>query len=105
METIFAEEAVSEMAVREGRGEGRQIERQNESEPRGMVGRECLKREERARREALRFVFWRNGDAGNMSPTDIRIGIPESASHRPEAHVFPFLCRVGSGFLFFPVLN
>lgn len=36
----------------------------------------------------------RNDDAGNMSPTDTRIGIPESASYRPEAHVFPFPCRV-----------
>jgi len=40
-----------------------------------------------------------------MSRTDIRIGIPESASYRPEAHVFPFPCRVGSGFLFFLVRN
>lgn len=38
METIFAEEAVSEMAVCEGGR--RQIERQNESEPRGDSGTE-----------------------------------------------------------------
>lgn len=52
----------------------------------------------------LRSVFRRNGDASNMSPTDIRIGIPESAGRRPEAHVFPFPCRarqIGI-FLFFP---
>lgn len=56
-----------------------------------------LKREERARRRSLSlslFVLRRNGDAGNMSPTDIRIDIPESASYRPEAHVFPFPRRV-----------
>ena len=44
----------------------------------------------------LRSVFQRNGDASNMSPTDIRIGIPKSAGRRPEAHVFPFPCRASS---------
>lgn len=58
-----------------------------------------------AREETLRSALWRNDDASNMSATDIRIGIPESASHRPEAHVFPRGVesrRVASGFLFFP---
>lgn len=51
----------------------------------------------------LRSVFRHNGDASNMSPTDIRIDIPESADRRPEAHVFPFPCRASDrNFPFLP---
>lgn len=57
--------------------------------PPGVAVERTSAEEGRAREEMLR----RNDDAGNMSPTDTRIGIPESASYRPEAHVFPFPCR------------
>jgi len=88
------------MAVHEGGGGMR-------ASSRGWVEelRRRMSRVSQRGKNALRFAFRRNGDASNMSRTDIRIGIPESASYRPEAHVFPFPCRVGSGFLFFPVRN
>lgn len=53
METIFAEEVVSEMAGR-ARGDGNSAEERAENE-----------------RGAIHSTFWRNDDASNMSPTDI----------------------------------
>lgn len=45
--------------------------------------------------ETVHSTFWHNDDASNMSPTDIPVGISESANYRPEAHVFPFLYCIG----------
>ncbi|KAK1131574.1 hypothetical protein K0M31_017867 [Melipona bicolor] len=69
METIFAGEVVSEMAAtRDG-------------------DKECgAWNEQRGREKEVHSTFWRNDDASNMSPTDIPVGIPESANYRPEAH-------------------
>lgn len=61
------------------------------------------KRDESAEEPWLRSVFRHNDDASNMSPADIRIGIPASMSRRPEAHVFPFPYRASDrDFPFFP---
>lgn len=53
-----------------------------------------VERTERTR-ETVHSTFWHNDDASNMSPTDIPVGISQSANYRPEAHVFPFLYCIG----------
>lgn len=44
----------------------------------------------------------RNDDAGNMSPTDTRIGIPESELSTGSSCISVSMPRLGSRFLFFP---
>lgn len=76
------------MAVREGVA----ADRESRVPVRDGSRNEC-RRGMGARGAVLRSVFRHNDDASNMSPADIRIGIPASMGRRPEAHVFPFPCR------------
>lgn len=93
METIFAEEAVSEMAVREG------VAADRETGPRSRWVEERGRDERRRGKRAVpRSVFRRNDDASNMSPTDIRIGIPWAVDRK--LMYFRSMPRVGSRFSF-----